>query len=153
MKILSLICLFILVACAHSIEKSLEKITPGMTRADVSDEVGSPLYIDRNEPERHIWVYRYYDKQSQQWVRKAVFFDKDSVERVGLAPERKVLLENSNSAPLDMEDLKPARRIKGSLKDQPGVGSEDWYQDIKRMEQERLQKEQQKTVPQFKKVN
>ena len=153
MRILLLTSLLFLVACAHNIEKSLKDVRPGMTRSDVVDELGSPLYVDRKSSERHVWVYRYYDEKAQQWVRKGVFFENDIVSKVDLAPKRGVVLKNDNVEPLDLEAAKPPTRIKGSIKDQPGVGSEDWYQDIKSLEKEQLQMEKSKTVPKFQNIN
>tara|TARA_Y100000768_G_scaffold389046_1_gene391674 strand:- start:125382 stop:125843 length:462 start_codon:yes stop_codon:yes gene_type:complete len=152
-KILILSSLLFLASCAHSVQKNIKDIQAGMTRADVIDDLGSPLYVDRSDPDKHIWVYRYYDKEEQRWVRKAVYFTNDIVEKLDEAPKRKVVLENTITEPLDLEEAKPARRVKGAIKDQPGVGSEDWYQEIKRLEAEKAQSEKEKTVPSFKNIN
>lgn len=153
MKFLILSSLILLASCAHSVQKNINDIQPGMTRADVIDDLGSPIYVDRSDPDKHVWVYKYYDKKAQRWVRKAVYFVNDVVEKLDDAPKRKVVLKNTITEPLDMEELKPPRRIKGAIKDQPGVGSEDWYQEIKQLEAEKAKTEKEKTVPSFKSIN
>lgn len=150
--IIATLALLSIVSCAHSIKKGLGKITPGMTRSDVVDKAGSPLYVHRKD-QKHIWVYRYYDHDAKEWVKQAVFFEKGIVLQVADAPERSVVLKNG--LPQKKSDLanEKTRGAKGAIKERHGIGSEDWYQEIKVLEKKQLKNEKLKVVPTYKKIN
>jgi hypothetical protein len=135
------------------LKKSIQEVEPGMTRSDVVDVVGSPIHVHRNTTD-HVWVYRYYDDDQRIWVKKAVYFKDDVVAKVGEPPKRDVVLKNpypdKGESPLEVDT---GKKPIGAIKKAPGVGSEDWYQEIKQLEKSELEKEKQKTIPDFKPVN
>lgn len=140
------------ISCAHNIKKSISEIKPGMTRSDVVDKAGSPLYVKRGTAE-HIWVYKYYDKDSEQWVKKAVFWKNNVVKSVGDAPPEKVVLENDPVKSKEEMTKEKLGLTRGTIKDTPPIGSEKWYQDIQEMEKEQIKMEKKKIVPTYQEIN
>lgn len=142
-----------MISCAHSIKKGLAEVTPGMTRPDVVDEAGSPLYVHRND-QNHIWVYRYYDNETKEWVKKAVHFENDVVTKVTDAPKRSVVLKSGIPRSKKDDAMDKVRgATKGAIKHNKAVGSEQWYKEIEDLEKEQLQQEKQKVVPSYKEIN
>lgn len=96
MRIISLLLLLLLASCSmlseyhvpvrqgnYVTQKSVEQLSPGMTRSQVQDILGSPLVMDVFHQNRWDYVYLYNDGKGKVTENRiAVYFDGDSLTKV-----------------------------------------------------------------------
>ncbi|MFK8137800.1 MAG: hypothetical protein AB8E15_05500 [Bdellovibrionales bacterium] len=136
----------LLIGCAHSVDKGLNKVEVGDTRADVIDKVGSPVYVTSRSSEL-LWVYRYFDHDNKQWVKKAVVFREGVVVNTKAAPQRDVVLgsnfrgqhENDLEKMKSIENGNMGTKVKGTIREKDFPSKEEWYREILKMQEKEAQ--------------
>lgn len=137
MRFLTLILIFgVLTACGTLPYKEFDVVKKGMDKSDVTEQIGSPLFVYANK-QPHIWIYRFYDEDKKELFRE-IQFEKGKVVYAGpQVTKEKILLPNGSSyTQKDLEEY--LKDPKTHPKDGNGKISEKEFQDQATMEAETL---------------
>jgi hypothetical protein len=124
-------------ACGSLPYKDFDTIQKGMDKADVTEEIGSPLHVKANK-QPHVWIYRFYDEDKKEIFRE-IQFDQGKVIYAGpRITKDKILFPRGSS--YTQKDLEEFLKDEKTATAQPEAASEPEkpFQDQATMEAETL---------------
>lgn len=96
-RLLTILGVFFLAACATPLEKSLSELSLGMEKSEVLEKAGSPRTSQRNKS-KDIWTYSFF-RGDKEFRQKLIFENGRVIELLPVRPypDPQEAMQNANS--------------------------------------------------------